>query len=119
MRFLPEGFQVKVAAIEESKDADSIKIEDLVGSIQTFEANFFQPKRNKSIAFNSIKEDMNEASDSDIEMSPEDMAIFIKKFKKLFKKKKEGQSSFVDKNKRKSFGTTKFVRKFSDKSSQK
>ena len=47
------------------------------------------------------------------------MSIFIKKFKKLFKKKKEGQSSFVDKNKIKSFGTTKFVRKSSDKSGQK
>ena len=55
-----------------------MKVEDLVDSLQTFEANFCQPKRNKSIAFNSIKEDMNEASDSDIEMSPKDMAIFIK-----------------------------------------
>ena len=43
---------------------------------------------------------MNEASDSDIEMSPEDMAIFIKKIEKLFKKKKEGQYSSVDKKKK-------------------
>ena len=119
LRSLPERFQAKVTAIEESRDVDSMKVEDLVGSLQTFEANFCQPKSNKSIAFNSIKEDMNEASDSDIEMSPEDMAIFIKKIKNLFKKKKEDQSSSVDKNKRKSFGTTKFVRKSSDRSGQK
>ena len=43
---------------------------------------------------------MNKASDNDIEISLEDMTIFIKKFKKLFKKKKEGQSSSIDKNKK-------------------
>ena len=58
-------------------------------------------------------------SDRDIEMSSEDMAIFTKENKKLFKRKKEDQSSSVDKNERKSFDTTKFVRKFSDKFGQK
>ena len=71
-----------------------MKVEDLVGSLQTFEVNFCQPKRNKNIAFYSIKEDMDEASNSNIETSPEDMAIFIKKFKKLFEKEKEGQPIF-------------------------
>ena len=96
-----------------------MRVEDLVGSLQTFETNFRQPQRNKSIAFNSIKDSVNEASDSDSEMSPEDMAILVKKFKKFFKKKQEGQSSSVDKNKGKYFDKTKFVRKSSDKSSQK
>ena len=119
LRSLPERFQAKVTAIEESRDVDSMRVEDLVGSLQTFEANFRQPQRNKSIAFNSIKDSVNEASDSDSEMSPEDMAILVKKFKKFFKKKQEGQSSSVDKNKGKYFDKTKFVRKSSDKSSKK
>lgn len=37
MRFLPERFIPKVIAIEESKDLDAIKIEELQGSLQTYE----------------------------------------------------------------------------------
>ena len=32
-----ERFRAKVTAIEESKDVDSLKIDELVGSLQTFE----------------------------------------------------------------------------------
>lgn len=35
LRSFPERFQAKVTAIEESKDIDALKIEDLVGSLQT------------------------------------------------------------------------------------
>lgn len=38
-------------ALEENKDLDSLKIEDLVGSLQTYEANyFFQTRMKKSLA---------------------------------------------------------------------
>ena len=37
MRSLPESFWAKVTAIEESKYLDEIKIEGLVGSLQTYE----------------------------------------------------------------------------------
>ena len=53
LRSLPEKFQPKVTAIEESKDIDSLKIEELVGSLQTFEMN---NKKGKSIAIKYIKE---------------------------------------------------------------
>lgn len=35
LRSFPERFQAKVTAIEESKDIDALKIEELVGSLQT------------------------------------------------------------------------------------
>ena len=85
LRSLLETFQAKITAIEESRDVDSMRVEDLVGSLQTFEANFRQPQRNKSIALNSIKESVNEASNSDSEMSPEDKNLrnFLKRNKKV------------------------------------
>ena len=37
LRSLPESFRAKVTAIEESKDLDEIKIQELIGSLQTYE----------------------------------------------------------------------------------
>ena len=35
LRSLPESFRAKVTAIEKSKDLDEIKIQELIGSLQT------------------------------------------------------------------------------------
>lgn len=40
-RSLPEQCQPKVMTIEESKDLNSIKVEELVESLQTYELTFF------------------------------------------------------------------------------
>ena len=37
LRSLQESFCAKVIAIEESKDLDDIKVQDLIGSLQTYE----------------------------------------------------------------------------------
>ena len=37
LRSLPESFRSKVMAIEESKDLDEIKVQELVSSLQTYE----------------------------------------------------------------------------------
>ena len=37
LRSLPESFRPKVTAIEESKDLDDIKVQELIGSLQTYE----------------------------------------------------------------------------------
>jgi hypothetical protein len=36
LRSLHEKFRIKITTIEESKDLDNMKIEELVGSIQTY-----------------------------------------------------------------------------------
>ena len=49
LKSLPERFQAKITVVEKSKDIDALKVEDLVGSLQTFEANFRQPKNLKEL----------------------------------------------------------------------
>ena len=40
LRSLPESFQAKVTTIEESKDLDEVKIQELIGFLQTYEVVF-------------------------------------------------------------------------------
>ena len=87
-----------------------------MGSLQTFEANFRQPRKNKGVALNTIKENTSEADQSDSEMGIEEMALFVKKFKKFFNKRQRDQPSSFDKIKGKPLDKVKFVRKPSDKS---
>ncbi|XP_022874256.1 uncharacterized protein LOC111393087 [Olea europaea var. sylvestris] len=63
LRSLPEKFRPKVKAIEESEDLDTVKIEELIGSLQTYELTISQPKKNKSIALNTIGEEKSESFD--------------------------------------------------------
>ena len=46
---LQEIFQAKISIIEESRDVNSMKVEYLLGSLQTFEANFFNLKGIKAL----------------------------------------------------------------------
>ena len=52
---MPESFGAKVAAIKESKDLDEIKIQELVGSLQTYELGLPSHKSSKSLALKTIK----------------------------------------------------------------
>ena len=53
IRFLLDRFQSNVIAIEESKNLDIMKIDELIGSLQNFELNFRQKRKDKSIALKS------------------------------------------------------------------
>ncbi|XP_041024084.1 uncharacterized protein LOC121264843 [Juglans microcarpa x Juglans regia] len=83
LRSLPERFRPKVTAIEESKDLDSMRIEELVGSLQTYEHTLPVDKKHKSIALNTIREESNESSDESA-MSDREIAFYAKKFRKMF-----------------------------------
>ncbi|XP_065616696.1 uncharacterized protein LOC136062039 [Quercus suber] len=56
LRSLPETFRPKVTAIEESKDLDDIKVQELVGSLQTYELSLPSQKKSKSLALKTIDE---------------------------------------------------------------
>ncbi|MGV8065638.1 hypothetical protein PJP13_29860, partial [Mycobacterium kansasii] len=64
LRSLPERFNSKVTAIQELRDTDTMKVEELVSSLQTYELNFKAPK-GKSIALKSSKTISEENSDSE------------------------------------------------------
>ena len=50
LRSFPESFRAKVTAIEESKDLDEIKVQELIGSLQTYEISLPNQRKSKSLA---------------------------------------------------------------------
>jgi hypothetical protein len=82
LRFLPERFRIKVTAIEESKDLDSMKIEELVGSLQTYEYSLPPVKKAKGMAFKATKSIV--SPDEDLEEEDE-VAILAKNINKVMK----------------------------------
>ena len=55
LRSLPESFRAKVTAIEESKDLDEIKIQELIGSLQTYELSLPSQRKSKSLVLKIVK----------------------------------------------------------------
>jgi hypothetical protein len=88
MRSLLERFKPKVTALEENKDIDSVKIEELIGSLQTYELSLPQSKKGKSIVFKTIKVEANGSSEED-SLNDEDLALFLKRFKNFFQTTEE------------------------------
>ncbi|KAF5933585.1 hypothetical protein HYC85_029756 [Camellia sinensis] len=87
LRFLPDRFQPKVTAIEEAQDVDNLKLDQLVGNLQTYEEHRnFKKKQKDAIAFSSAHR-VGEDSDEDCEIDSKITAAFVKQFKKSFLKK--------------------------------
>src|ERR1044072_3536068 len=89
LRSLPKRFAMKVTAIEEAQDIGSMQVDELIGSLQTFELSFNDKtdKKSKSIAFVSNTDEGDDESESDIagEFS-EALALLGRKFNRAFKK---------------------------------
>jgi hypothetical protein len=49
LRYFPERFKIKVTTIEESKDLKEMKIEELVGFLQTYELSLPPVKKMKTV----------------------------------------------------------------------
>ena len=54
LRSLLEIFHAKVTAIEESKDLDEIKVQELIYSLQTYEFSIPNQRKSKSLALKMI-----------------------------------------------------------------
>jgi hypothetical protein len=100
LRSLPERFRIKITIIEQSKNLDNMKIEELVGSLQTYEFSLPPLKKVKSIALKGAKEKIRNSSSE--ESDDEDgLAMFARNFRKLmnskrFKNKKFSKNSEGD-----------------------
>lgn len=90
LRSLPKRFAMKVVAIEEAHDISNMKVEELIGSLQTFEMgindNDNGDKKNKSIALVSNKEEETQESDTDSENLAEAIALLGKQFNRIIKR---------------------------------
>jgi hypothetical protein len=78
---------MKVTSIEEAQDIASKKVEEVVGSLQTFEMNFSDKveKKGKNIAFAS-NTDSEKVDDNPSEDLSEDIVLLGRQFNKILKR---------------------------------
>ena len=116
LRSLPESFRAKVTTIEESKDLDEIKVQELISSLQTYELSLPNQRKSKSFALKTINERVEEHDSSDEDVVEKDVAYLVKNFCKFLKFKNSGK--FGDKGKFTSSGKEKDFKKREGKESQ-
>ena len=80
LRSLPESFHAKVTVIEESKDLDDIKVQELIGSLQTYELSLPTERKSKSLALKTINERLEIHDSSDEDVVDKDVAYLVKIF---------------------------------------
>ena len=92
LRSFSESFRAKVIAIEESRDLDKIKIQELIGSLQTYELSLPSQRKSKSLALKTINERLEAQDSSDEDEVEKDVAYLAKNFCKFLKFKRDGKS---------------------------
>ena len=80
LRSLPESFCAKVTAIEESKDLEDIKVQELIGSLQIYELSLPSQRKSKSLALKTINERVEVHNSSDEDEVEKDVAYLVKNF---------------------------------------
>ena len=85
LQSLPESFCAKVTTIEESKDLDEIKIQELIGSLQTYELSLPSQRKSKSLALKTINERVEAQDSSDEDEVEKEVAYLAKNFRKFLK----------------------------------
>jgi hypothetical protein len=85
LRSLHERFRFKVTTIEERKDMEEMKIEELVGSLQTYELSLPTVKKLKTIALKASKKKVEASSKDDSEEEEKDVAMLAKNFRRLMR----------------------------------
>ena len=92
LRTFPKSFRAKVTAIEESKDLDEIKIQELISFLQTYELSLPSQRKRKSLALKTINERVEAQDSSDEGKVEKEVAYLAKNFRKFLKFKKNGKS---------------------------
>ena len=83
LRSLTEDFRPKVTAITESKDVDSIPVDELVGSLQSYEFDLPKTTKSKSMGLKSV--DDVESCGFDDELSVTEIAYLAKNFRNFLR----------------------------------
>ncbi|KAG9447557.1 hypothetical protein H6P81_013685 [Aristolochia fimbriata] len=106
LRSLTEKFAVKVAAIEECKDLDTLKYDDLLGSLRSYEMNIEAKKKCKekgeaNVALQVSKKESVTTPSSSVttEQLDEKIALLTRGFNKAFKRfGKRNNSSYTNRS---------------------
>jgi hypothetical protein len=88
LRSLLEHFRIKVTTIEESKDLDEMKIEELVGSLQTYEYSLPLIKKAKTISLKASKKKASVSFEEDSDNEEDAVAMLAKNLGRLMKNEK-------------------------------
>ena len=83
LRSLTEDFRLKVTAITESKDVDSIPVDELVGSLKSNELDLPNTTESKTMALKSV--DNVEGNAFDDELSTTEIAYLAKNFRNFLR----------------------------------
>ena len=83
LRSLIENFRPKVTAITKSKDVDSIPVDELVGSLQSYELDLPKTSKSKSMALKLV--DVVEVGGFDDELSATKIAYLTKNFRNFLR----------------------------------
>ena len=105
LRSLPENFHAKVTAIEKSKDLNDIKVQELIGSLQTYKLSLPNQRKSQSLALKTVNERVDVHDSSNDDATETDVAYLTKNFRKFLKFKNSGK--FSDKGKFQSSGREK------------
>ena len=89
LQSLPESFCAKVTAIEESKDLDEIKIQELIGSLQTYLISLPSQRKSKSLALKTINKRLEAQDSSNKDEVEKEVAYLAKNFRKFLKFKRD------------------------------
>jgi hypothetical protein len=85
IRSLPERFRIKVTTIEESKDLEEMKIEELVGYLQTYELSLPPVKKLKTTALKASKKKVEASSEEESEDEEKVVVTLAENFRRLMK----------------------------------
>ena len=69
-----------MTAIEESKDLDDIKVQELIGSLHTYELSLPNQRKSKSLALKTVNERVVVHDSSDDDAVEKDIAYLAKNF---------------------------------------
>ena len=72
-------------AIEESKVLNKIKVQELIGSLQTYELSLPNQRKSKSLALKMINERVETHGSSDEDAVEKDVAYLAKNFRRFLK----------------------------------
>ena len=83
LRTLTKDFRPKVTTITESKDVDTIHVDELVGSLQSYESDLPKTNRSKSMALKFV-DDLDDCGFND-KITSTEIAYLDKKFRNFLK----------------------------------